>query len=128
MNRIRSIQAVFRVQCGKCRGWLSLTPSYRPGTDIRPEHQTVMLTAERACNWPGEGAARRGALAAGWTTDHTQPRGSGVLLCPTCTANPLGILLSDPCPNCLHVHRLGSLCGCPSAGYPCLCTNQEKRD
>lgn len=128
MNRRRSIQAVFRVRCGKCRGWLSLTPSYRPGTDVLPEHETVMPTAERACNWPGERAARTGALAAGWAPDYTLAPGSGVLLCPDCKTNPLGIELPPQCPNCLHVHRLGTLCGNLTAGYACKCMNQEKRD
>lgn len=98
-----SIRAVFRVQCdGPCRGWLSTPECYRMGTDIRPEAFVVAPTAERAGNWPGERAARRAALGAGWTYtgvsawnpegQHATARG-GTLLCPKCKTNPLGISL-----------------------------------
>lgn len=129
MSRRRSIRAVFRVQCGKCRGWLSRTPDYVPGTDVQPHHNETLATAERAWLWPGEGAARRAALAAGWRPDHTQPPGSGVLLCPACSTNPLGIVLPpDPCPNCLHVHRLGILCGNLTTGYACKCMDKKPKE
>lgn len=139
MNRRRSIRAVFRVQCGKCRGWLSLTPSYRPGTDVRPEHQTVMPTAERACNWPGERAARTGALAAGWAPDYTLAPGSGVLLCPDCKTNPLGIDLPEqtrwPEPVCVcthpwHAHNhLNTICEAVPGVLGCGCLGwKEERD
>lgn len=107
---------MFRVQCGKCRGWLGRAPG-------------IPATVESsAAVFPGERAARTGALAAGWAPDYTLAPGSGVLLCPDCKTNPLGIELPPQCPNCLHVHRLGTLCGNLTAGYACKCMNQEKRD
>lgn len=116
MKHRRSIRAVFRVQCGKCNGWLSRSPDYVVGTDVLPRHQVTAPTAEHAFNWPGERSAYRAALDAGWTTDHTQPRGSGVLLCPACSGNPLGIVLPEQCPACHHIHR-GRQCG----EFHCLC-------
>lgn len=105
-----SIRAVFRVQCdGPCKGWLCLRKEYIPGTDIRPEDQVVEPTAERACNWPGERAARLGAQRAGWEWTGL---GSNRFLCPACKVNPLGIVLPpNPC----------SLCGHPSHGQR-ICT------
>lgn len=112
MRRRRSIRAVYRVQCGKCDGWLSRSPDYVVGTDVLPRHQVVAPTAEHAFNWPGEGAARRAARAAGWG----QGASPGVLLCPDCSANPLGIVLPEQCPDCNHIHR-GRQCG----EFYCLC-------
>lgn len=64
-----TIKAVFRVQCdGPCRGWLSWREGYVPGTDIKPSDQIVAPTAERACNWPDDHAARVAARNLGWTT------------------------------------------------------------
>lgn len=94
-----SIRAVFRVQCdGPGREWLSLTPDYRPGTDILPRHVVAAPTAERACNFPGERAARGGALAAGWRYGFLHTTRTS-WLCPGCQANPLGIKLPPSTPE-----------------------------
>lgn len=116
MKHRRSIRAVFRVQCGRCLMWLSRTQDYVMGTDVLPHHSERLITAERAWQWPGEAAARRAALEAGWVQDHKQPRDSGVLLCPACSVNPLGIVLPEQCPDCHHIHR-GRQCG----EFHCLC-------
>lgn len=127
MRHRRSIRAVYRVQCGKCNGWLSRSPDYVVGTDVLPRHQVVAPTAEHAFNWPGERSAYRAALDAGWTRYHT--RLGDLLLCPSCSANPLGIVLPpDPCPNCLHVHRGSAVCGSIMTGYPCCCMNQKPKE
>lgn len=102
----RSIRAVFRVQCGKCGGWLSQTGGV---IRLNPPSRDVGL-------YPGERAARDAAFGAGWQLYHTAPEGSGVLLCPGCKDNPLGIELPQPCPLCQHVHR-GRRCG----EFHCLC-------
>lgn len=94
-----SIKAVFRVQCdGPGREWLSLTPDYRPGTDILPHHVVAEPTAERACNFPGERAARRGALDAGWRYGFLYTSRTS-WLCPGCQANPRGIKLPPSTPE-----------------------------
>lgn len=85
-----SIKAVFRVQCdGPGKEWLSWPEDYVPGTALPDEILVAEPTAVRACNWPGERAARRAALGAGWVQDCAYNR----LLCPTCKVNPLGITL-----------------------------------
>ena len=95
------IRAVFRVQCdGPCRGWLSWTKDYVPGTPVLPHHEVVAPTAERAFNWPGERAARTAALAAGWS----HPAAHGPWHCPECKDNPLGIVL-PPDPVCFWGER-----------------------
>lgn len=79
---------VFRVQCdGPCRQWLSRREDTPFGVDLGPEYHVLRLTAERAFNWPGEGAARATALWLGWRVS------SDRWLCPECAANPLGIVL-----------------------------------
>ena len=132
-----TIKAVFRVQCdGPCKGWLSLRESYVPGTDIQPEDHVVEPTAVRACNWPGERAARTAAQNNGWYVSSAQ--GGPRALCPECKTNPLGITLPpDPCSECGHAHRKGEICQrligsetiCACDGEPvvpdplCVCTH-----
>lgn len=97
MRHRRSIRAAFRVQCGKCDGWMSVPEDYKLGTDLPSDMLTVRPTADRAALYPGEGSARSAARYAGWRPDHTKEHGSGVLLCPACKPNPLGIVLPpDP--------------------------------
>lgn len=87
------IRSVFRVQCdGPCRGWLSWSEDYVPGTDILPRHEVVAPTAERAFNWPGERAARMAARAAGWECP-VQLEDPRKWFCPTCKLNPKGIVV-----------------------------------
>lgn len=125
-----TIRAVFRVQCdGPCKGWLSFTEDYVPGMDVEPRHQVTEPTAVRACNWPGERAARIAARNAGWTVLLTVPM---KLRCPECTENPLGIslpTLPDPDDECVcrhpfHAHNFRGLCvevpgvtGCGCLGF-----------
>lgn len=140
-----SIKAVFRVQCdGPCKGWLSRTENYVLGTDINPEHNEVLLTAERAWLWSGERAARIAAQDAGWsymTMRYTGDR----LMCPKCRENPLGVQLPPdrgqvaalirtqagslpvpkPCKECTHIHQGRYICGHTMTGYPCICMNSE---
>lgn len=113
-----TIRAVFRVQCdGPCKGWLSWTEDYVPGTDMLPCHHVVAPTAERALNWPGERAARTAALDNGWVFSHDRSRPQPYkIYCPTCKVNPLGIVLPKACPGCSHVHE-GSLC----SNRSCMC-------
>jgi hypothetical protein len=96
-----SIRSVFRVQCdGACKGWLSRSDDYVPGTDVLPRHRVTAPTAERAFNWPGERAARLAARSAGWIPwrkDGTRT----TWLCPGCKDNPLEIVLPpEPCRQC----------------------------
>lgn len=101
-----TIRAVFRVQCdGPCKGWLSFTEDYVPGTDIAHTDMVTAPTAERACNWPGERAARTAAQAAGWDVIRTAPM---TLRCPDCTQNPLDIRLPRVCGH-VSPGPLGSL-------------------
>lgn len=99
-----SIKAVFRVQCdGPCKGWLSVPEwGWGTGRDFADSQLTVEPTAVHAGNWPGERAARRAAIGAGWTVRLTVP---ATLLCPACTLNPLGIKLPKPDPVCVCGHR-----------------------
>lgn len=128
-----SIRSVFRVQCdGPCRGWLSV-PEDNPLTD----DLVVTRTSVRAVKWPGERAARRAALSAGWVYTGVSPHnpegrhataGGGTLLCPTCKVNPLGVVLPpDPVCVCTHPrsqHYFQGLCtaiptvaGCGCMGF-----------
>lgn len=94
-----SIKAVFRVQCdGPCKGWLSRTEDYVPGTEALPEHNEVLPTAERAWLWPGERAARIAAVSAGWKRWHDRGPTGFKWLCPKCVVNPLGIVLPTGIP------------------------------
>lgn len=78
-----TIRTVFRVQCdGPCKGWLSWSDDYVPGTPVLPRYEVVAPTAERAFNWPGEGAARRAAVGAGWS--YTMVDGLKKIVCPEC--------------------------------------------
>lgn len=90
-----TIRAVFRVQCDMCKGWLSWSEDYVPGTPVLPEHSEVLPTAERAWLWPGERAARTAALAAGWVRSYSgaKDRNNPRWLCPKDKLNPLGIVL-----------------------------------
>lgn len=114
------IRAVFRVQCdGPGKEWLSVPP-HLIGRDILPEALTVEPTAERAGNWPGEGAARRAAIGAGWS--FVTVNGSWKLMCPPCALNPLGIVLpkSEPtCPECAHWTRIHNAAGCWAPDCDC---------
>lgn len=120
-----SIRAVFRVQCdGPCKGWLSWTEDYVPGTDMLPRHHMVAPTAERALNWPGERAARMAALDNGWAADLITGRmGLQSWFCPTCRDNPLGIVLPvGPCQECGHrSHKSGEMCSVMLPGGHCGC-------
>lgn len=63
-----TITPVYRVQCsGPCRRWLSPPDGYEPGTDLPLAALVGKPTAEHAGLWPDETAARRAALAAGWS-------------------------------------------------------------
>lgn len=90
-----SIKAVFRVQCdGPCKGWLSRTEDYVLGTEVLPEHNEVLPTAERAWMWPGERAARIAAVSAGWRFSHDRSIPPPYkIYCPNCKENPLGVQL-----------------------------------
>ena len=115
-----TIRAVFRVQCdGPCGGWLSET-----GDVIR-----LNPPSRDAGMYPGERSARLAAEAAGWDVIRTAPV---TLRCPSCTANPLDILLPklpDPDDECVcrhpfHAHNFRGLCvevpgvtGCGCLGF-----------
>lgn len=91
-----TIRAVFRVQCdGPCKGWLSQT-----GDVIR-----LNPPSRDAGMYPGERSARLAAEAAGWGVIRTAPM---TLRCPSCTANPLDILLPRVCGH-VSPGPLGSL-------------------
>lgn len=127
MNRRRSIQAVFRVQCGKCDGWLGRAP----GTPATVESSAAVF--------PGERPAAKAARDAGWSVDRIKPPGSGVLLCQDCKTNPLGIVLPEqtrwPEPVCVcthpwHTHNhLNIICEAEPGVLGCGCPGwKEKRD
>ena len=95
-----SIRSVFRVQCdGSCKGWLSCIP-HRTELEIPASELTARPTAEHACTWSGERAARIAARSAGWIPwrkDGTRT----TWLCPGCRDNPLDIVLPpEPCRQC----------------------------
>ena len=108
-----TIRAVFRVQCdGPCRGWLSVPPELI-GKDTPATALTVEPTAVHAGNWPGERAARIAALGAGWTRDRNDFSEPRRWLCPSCSVNPLGIVLPpwscvDPGPG--HAPNMDGVC------------------
>lgn len=112
-----SIRSVFRVQCdGPCGGWLS-----QAGDVIRlnPPSRDVGL-------FPGERTARIAALSSGWR--YPSGRYGVELMCPTCTVNPLGIVLPPDhvcvCTHPLSQHNPRGLCtaiptvlGCGCVGF-----------
>jgi hypothetical protein len=107
-----TIRAVFRVQCdGPCKGWLSISPEYA-GREILPDMMTVEPTAVHAANWPGERAARLGALGAGWTRDPNDSQEPRRWLCRSCRINPLGIQLPPLCadPQVSHAVNFSGRC------------------
>lgn len=104
-----TIKAVFRVQCdGPCKGWLSL-PDTRVYRDL-----VVRPSAELACSYSGERAARRAALSNGWHVSGRNGRvqatnGHAHMPCPTCRLNPLDIRIPKAAP-CLGTHDTWSIC------------------
>lgn len=107
-----TIRTVFRVQCdGPCRGWLSVPPELI-GKDTPATALTIEPTAVHAGNWPGERAARIAALGAGWTRDRNDFSEPRRWLCPSCSVNPLGIVLppNPPCDRVGHALNIVGVC------------------
>lgn len=95
-----SIRVVFRVQCdGPGREWLSFPEGGDWfSRDLDGTELVAAPTAERACNWLGERAARRAALAAGWRYGFFHSSRTW-WFCPECQPNPLGISLPSSTPE-----------------------------
>lgn len=115
MKHRRSIRAVYRVQCGKCDGWLGAVKEVVP--------------VGESWTFPGEGSARRMARMKHWT----QGSSPGVLLCPACSANPLGIVLPEwpeavcVCTHPRHTHPGGGICKAVPGVLGCGCFGWKKK-